>query len=84
MTPVVSVVLPVHNRADVLPRAIASVLEQELSDFELIVVDDGSSDASAEVARSFADDRIEVPQEPNCFQIFTPAIGVGNPLALLP
>ena len=60
MTPPVSVVLPVHNRADVLPRAIRSVLEQELRDFELIVIDDGSADTSADVAESFEDERIRV------------------------
>ena len=53
-------VLPVYNRADVLARAITSVLEQKLREFELIVVDDGSSDNSATLAESFEDDRVRV------------------------
>jgi glycosyltransferase involved in cell wall biosynthesis len=58
----ISVILPVHNRADVLKRAIQSVIEQELEDWELIVVDDGSSDNSAWVPESFRDERIRVVQ----------------------
>jgi glycosyltransferase involved in cell wall biosynthesis len=60
MNPAVSVVLPVHNRADVLPRAISSVIEQSLENWELIVVDDGSGDASAEIGGSFNDQRVRV------------------------
>lgn len=62
MTPKISVILPVHNRADVLPRAIQSVIEQELREFELIVIDDGSTDDSVTVAESFEDDRVRVIQ----------------------
>jgi glycosyltransferase involved in cell wall biosynthesis len=60
VTPKISVILPVHNRADVLPRAIESVLGQELREFELIVIDDGSTDGSAKVAQSFGDERIKL------------------------
>ena len=58
--PAISVILPVHNRAGVLGRAITSVIEQEHGDFELIVVDDGSTDGSAAIARSFGDKRIKL------------------------
>jgi len=60
VTPKVSVILPVHNRADVLRRAIESVLEQDLKDFELIVIDDGSTDGSAELVETLGDDRIHL------------------------
>ena len=60
MKPKISVVLPVHNREDVLARAVQSVLDQRLKEFELLIVDDGSTDGSVAVAKSFDDDRIKV------------------------
>jgi glycosyltransferase involved in cell wall biosynthesis len=61
-TPSVSVIIPTYNRAALLPRAIDSVLRQTFPDFELIVVDDGSTDGSADVARSYTDSRVRVIQ----------------------
>ena len=50
--PTVSVIIPVFNRQDVLPRAVGSVLSQTFSDYELIVVDDGSTQPIADSVAS--------------------------------
>lgn len=56
--PTVSVVLPTYDRADVLDRAIESVLSQSYDDFELLVVDDDSTDDTAAVVDAFDDSRV--------------------------
>jgi glycosyltransferase involved in cell wall biosynthesis len=56
--PTFSIVLPTYNRAHLLGRAVRGALAQTFRDFELIVVDDASTDATREVVKSFEDDRI--------------------------
>ena len=62
--PAIAVVMPVYNRADRVRRAIDSVLAQDFIDFELIVVDDGSRDGTADVVEAIPDPRIRCLRQP--------------------
>jgi hypothetical protein len=64
--PLVSVVLPVLNGADTIGAAVESVLAQTLTDFELIVIDDGSTDDTAAVLAGIHDERLRVSTHPEC------------------
>jgi glycosyltransferase involved in cell wall biosynthesis len=58
--PAVSVLMPVHNGEAYLRPAIDSLLAQTFEDFELLIVDDGSTDRSAEIAGGYRDGRVRV------------------------
>ena len=58
--PEFSIVLPTHNRVELLRRAVNSVLKQGFTDFNLIIVDDGSTDDTAPYLSSLADPRIQI------------------------
>ncbi len=64
-TPLVSVILPVYNCRDYVGEAIQSILNQTYENFELIAIDDGSTDDSAAVIDSFDDPRIYLFQQIN-------------------
>ncbi len=53
-SPVVSVVIPTHNRASLLPRAIDSVVSQTFSDWEIVLIDDGSTDDTSSLVKDYA------------------------------
>jgi glycosyltransferase involved in cell wall biosynthesis len=63
--PLFSVIIPVYNRAHAVGDAIRSVLAQTCQDFEIVVVDDGSSDDPAAAISSIGDPRIHFIRQPN-------------------
>lgn len=64
--PRVSVVIPTYNRARYLPVAIGSILAQHFKDFELIIVDDGSTDETPDIIRRFTDPRVHLVTNATC------------------
>jgi len=60
-----SIIVPLYNKADFVAASIRSILNQTHSDFEVIVVDDGSTDSSGDVVRGFEDDRIRLVTQAN-------------------
>lgn len=63
--PLVSVIIPLYNRAACIGAAIRSVLEQSVQDFEIIVVDDGSTDGGGKQVFGFGEDRIRYVHQHN-------------------
>ncbi|QBM76675.1 glycosyltransferase family 2 protein [Sphingomonas sp. AAP5] len=63
--PTVSVIMPAYHGADLIGETIVSLQAQTFADFELIIVDDCSTDDTVAVARSFADPRIRVIEAPS-------------------
>lgn len=65
LAPLVTVAISTYNRAEYLPVAVESVLAQTFTDWELIIVNDGSTDNTSEVLSSFKDSRIRVIDQEN-------------------
>ena len=57
-TPLVSFIIASYNYERFIPVTIKSILEQSVQDFEIVVIDDASTDGSPAVIRSFSDQRI--------------------------
>lgn len=64
-TPRISVLLPVFNDERFVGRAVQSILDQTFADFELLVVNDGSTDNTAEVLTAFRDPRLRIIHQRN-------------------
>jgi hypothetical protein len=80
LTPLVTVLLPVYNGGSYLHQAVESVLAQTFTDFELLIIDDGSTDDSSSVLAEYTDSRIRL--EPNTHNIrLTATLNKGIGLA---
>ena len=78
--PLVTVLLPVRNGSAHLPAALESIFAQTFSDFELLVIDDGSTDATPEILRAVRDPRLRVVTNPQNIGL-VPTLNRGLELA---
>ncbi len=63
--PFFSIIIPTYNRATLIGKAITSVLQQTFIDFELLIVDDGSTDDTKNSIATYADERVKYVYQPN-------------------
>lgn len=61
-----SVIMPLYNKAPYVRKAMESVVGQTYHDWELVVVDDGSTDGGGDIVKGFADNRIKIIRQENC------------------
>lgn len=64
-TPIISIIIPLYNKGNYIRRTLDSVLAQTFADFEVIVVNDGSTDKGPEVVRQYRDPRIKLIDQVN-------------------
>ena len=65
MPPDISVIIPLYNKAAEIERCLHSVLKQTMPDFEIVVVNDGSTDGSPDLVRGFSDPRLRIVDQKN-------------------
>lgn len=71
LTPPVTVLLPIYNAAPYLREAVDSVLAQTFTDYELLIINDGSTDDTADILASYKDERITIITQQNIGLIAT-------------
>ena len=63
--PLISIIIPLYNKRDFILKTLNSVLDQDFNDYEIIIVDDGSTDNSLQVVEGISDDRIHIFRKNN-------------------
>lgn len=63
--PIISIIMPLYNKEKYVRKSIESILQQTFEDFELIIIDDGSTDSSLAICQSFNDSRIHITSVKN-------------------
>ena len=63
--PKIAVIIPLYNKENFIKKTLESVLNQTFTDFEVLVIDDGSTDQSFEIVSQFSDERIKLFQQEN-------------------
>lgn len=63
--PKISVVIPLYNKAFSIEKTLKTVLQQTFSDFEIVIINDGSTDNSAEIVESIKDCRVQLYHQEN-------------------
>ncbi|MBW2194599.1 MAG: glycosyltransferase [Deltaproteobacteria bacterium] len=70
INPKTSVIMPTYNVEDYISQSVSSILNQTFSDFEFIIIDDGSKDKTPRIIRSFKDPRIRFYQRPHLGTVY--------------
>jgi glycosyltransferase involved in cell wall biosynthesis len=78
MTPFFSVIIPLYNKEDLIEQTIKGVLNQLFIDFEVVIVNDGSTDSSLDKIRPFADARFKIINQENQGASYARNLGIAN------